>query len=295
MNSWKTIYPQETHVSAFHAYMLAAVGPRPIAFVSTIDKQGIPNLAPFSFFNAFGSRPPVLVFSPARRGRENTTKHTLENVEEVPECVINMVTFSMAEQMNLASTEFDKGQNEFVKAGFTEQPSLMVKPPRVKESPASFECKVLEIKKTGDLGGAGNLVICEVLALHFNEQVVLEDGKIDIHALDLVGRMGYDFYCRASGEALFELPKPKTKDVMGFDGLPKEIRESEFLSGQELARLANCASITEPDDDFIAALRGNAGQADFKNLIVRAKELIHIHDMENAWKTLIFAFSLQKK
>jgi flavin reductase (DIM6/NTAB) family NADH-FMN oxidoreductase RutF len=274
--------------------MLAAVGPRPIAFVSTIDKEGRPNLAPFSFFNAFGSRPPILVFSPARRGRENTTKHTLENVEEVPECVINMVSYSMAEQMNLASTEFGKGENEFVRAGFTELPSLLVQAPRVKEAPASFECKVLEVKKTGDLGGAGNLVICEVLALHFDESLVLESGKIDITAMDLIGRMGYEYYCRASGEALFELPKPKTNDVIGFDGLPREIRESEYFTGQELARLANCVGVPEPDAEFAIQIMQGAANPDYKILISKAKEFIHEHEVESAWKILQYAISLNK-
>jgi flavin reductase (DIM6/NTAB) family NADH-FMN oxidoreductase RutF len=236
---WKTFRPEETSLGAFHSYMLSAVGPRPIAFVSTIDPEGRPNLAPFSFFNAFGTNPATLVFSPARRGKDNSTKHTLHNVEAIPECVINVVSYPMVEQVSLASTDFEEGVSEFVKAGFTPLDSLHIRPFRVAESPAAFECVVEDIIKTGDQGGAGNLVVCRILALHFNERVFLPDGKIDPLQMDLVGRMGYEYYCHANASSIFEVPKPKTKDILGFDGLPVEIRESEFLNGKELARLAN--------------------------------------------------------
>jgi flavin reductase (DIM6/NTAB) family NADH-FMN oxidoreductase RutF len=239
IENWKTIRPEETSLGNFHSYMLAVVGPRPIAFVSTIDKEGTPNLAPFSFFNAFGTNPATLIFSPARRGKDNTTKHTLDNVEVVPECVINVVNFSMVEQVSLASTDFEQGVSEFEKAGFTALASNFVKPFRVAESPASFECKVEQVIKTGDQGGAGNLVICRILALHLNEEFLLEDGKVDQFKLDLVGRMGYEYYCRANPGSIFEIPKPKTKDVIGFDGIPQEIRESTLLNGNQLARIAN--------------------------------------------------------
>jgi flavin reductase (DIM6/NTAB) family NADH-FMN oxidoreductase RutF len=291
MKNWKTILPEEAEVPAFHSFMLAAVGPRPIAFVSTIDAHGRPNLAPFSFFNAFGSNPPILVFSPARRGRENTVKHTLENVEEVPQCVVNMVNFSMVEQMNLASTEFDKGVNEFEKAGFTALTSEKVKPPRVAEAPASFECEVINIIKTGDMGGAGNLVVSKVLALHFDSAMVLENGKIDQAAMDLVGRMGYDFYCRASKESIFELPKPKSKEVIGFDGLPEKVRESEIFTGAQLSRLANSLAIPEVDEPFLQKFSQILTHQTFSEILLLARQLILDNDIESAWKAINFALS----
>lgn len=247
--SWRTFIPGEIPLGELHSLMLAAIGPRPISFVSTIDKEGRPNLAPFSFFNAFGSNPATLVFSPARRGRDNTTKHTLDNVEVVPECVVNVVNFSMVEQVSLASTDFDEGVNEFEKAGFTQLKSEHVRPFRVAESPASFECKVEQIVKMGDQGGAGNLVICRILAVHYNEEMFMEDGKVDQFKMDLVGRMGYEYYVRADSGSIFELPKPRTKQILGFDGLPQSIRESDFLTGNELARLANLKTL--PDSEML--------------------------------------------
>jgi flavin reductase (DIM6/NTAB) family NADH-FMN oxidoreductase RutF len=286
MKTWKTIIPEELDVATWHSYMLAAVGPRPIAFVSTIDKEGRPNLAPFSFFNAFGSNPPTLVFSPARRGRDNTTKHTLHNVEVVKECVVNVVSFNIVEQMSLASTEFDEGVNEFEKAGFTEIPSIKVRPPRVGESPASFECEVVDIIKTGTEGGAGNLVVCKILALHFDNQLVLDSGKIDQISMDLVGRMGYEYYCRANANSIFELPKPKSKNVIGFDGLPKKIRESEYLTGNELARLANCESI--PEVNFGKLQIETVGS--FDQQIQEAKAFLGKNEIEKAWQELFKAY-----
>jgi flavin reductase (DIM6/NTAB) family NADH-FMN oxidoreductase RutF len=240
---WITICPEETSLGTLHSYMVAAVGPRPIAFVSTVDKENRPNLAPFSYFNAFGSNPATLVFSPARRGKDNTTKHTLHNVEAVPECVVNVVNFEMVEQVSLASTDFEEGVNEFEKAGFTPVASKFVRPFRVGESPAAFECKVEQVIKTGDQGGAGNLVVCRILAIHFQKEMLNEDGKVNQFRMDLVGRMGYEYYCRANEKSIFEVPKPKTKDILGFDGLPQEIRESDFLTGNQLARLANCKTL----------------------------------------------------
>lgn len=222
-----------------HSHLLGAVAPRPIAFASTIDRDGNVNLSPFSFFNCFGANPPILIFSPARRGRDNTTKHSYENVLEVPEVVINVVNYSMVQQASLASTEYPKGVNEFVKAGFTQVPSTMVKPPRVGESPASFECKVLQVIKTGDQGAAGNLVICEVILAHIKDEILDAEGKIDPFKLDAVSRMGGDWYCRAQGDALFKVPKPLDKIGIGVDQLPKEIRESTILTGNDLGMLAN--------------------------------------------------------
>ena len=219
--------------------LLSAVAPRPIAFASTISAAGEINLSPYSFFNAFSANPPILIFSPARRVRDNTTKHTLENVLEVPECVINIMNYGMVEQASLASTEYPRGTNEFVKAGFTEAPSEVVKPPRVAESPVAFECKVNEVIHLGTEGGAGNLVICEVLLVHLHDNYATKEGKLDQHQLDLVARLGGNYYARASGDALFEIPKPLTTLGVGVDALPKEVRVSNFLTGNQLGRLGN--------------------------------------------------------
>jgi flavin reductase (DIM6/NTAB) family NADH-FMN oxidoreductase RutF len=200
--------PKDTSVPKFHHLMLGAVAPRPIAFASTIDIEGRPNLSPFSFFNAFGANPPIVVFSPSRRGKDNTTKHTYENIKEVPEVVINAVTYEMVQKMSDSSADFPKGVNEFDMVGFTMQPSDLVKPFRVKESPVQFECRVLQVIETGYGPAAGNLVICEILRVHVNPEVMDEKGRIDPHKTDLVGRLGGEFYVRASGSALFELAKP---------------------------------------------------------------------------------------
>jgi flavin reductase (DIM6/NTAB) family NADH-FMN oxidoreductase RutF len=251
--------PKEILVGKMHSYLLGAIAPRPIAFASTIDKAGNINLSPFSFFNCFGANPPILVFSPARRGRDNTTKHSYENVLEVPEVVINIVNYAMVQQMSLASTEYPKGVNEFIKAGFTQVPSSVVKPPRVGESPAAFECKVLDVIKTGDQGAAGNLVICEVVLAHINDNILDTDGKVDPFKLDAVARMGGDWYCRANGDALFKVPKPLDKIGIGIDQLPEHIRTSTILTGNDLGMLANVEQIpslthelAEADKDVIS-------------------------------------------
>ncbi len=244
----KTISPKEVSTAEFHSYLLSAVAPRPIAFASTIDRAGNINLSPFSFFNAFGANPPILIFSPARRVRDNTTKHTLENVREIGEVVINVVNYAMVEQTSLASTEYEKGVNEFVKAGFTQVPSTLVKPPRVGESPVAFECKVLQIIETGSQGGAGNLIICEVVLAHIKEDILDEKGKIDTRKIDLVGRMGAEWYCRANGDALFEIPKPLLTKGIGIDQLPEEIRNSLVLTGNNLGRLANVEKLPTPTE-----------------------------------------------
>jgi len=244
------IIPSEIKTAQFHQHLLGAIAPRPICFASTIDEHGHPNLSPFSFFNVFGSKPPILIFSPARRVRDNTIKHTLENCLATREVVINVVNYAIVQQMSLSSCEFPKGVNEFIKAGFTPLASDVVKPFRVKESPAHFECKVLEVKATGDQGGAGNLIICEVLRMHLNDAVLNEHGQIDPHKIDLVARMGGDYYCRASGEAVFQVPKPNLQLGMGFDRLPARIKNSRILSGNHLGQLANCDQIPLPDADF---------------------------------------------
>ncbi len=241
------IDPKEIPVPELHGYLLGAVAPRPIAFASTVDKSGTVNLSPFSFFNVFSANPPIMIFSPARRGRDNTSKHTYQNVIEQPEVVINVVSHEMVEQMSLSSTEYEKGVNEFVKAGFTEERSEKVEPPRVKESPVSFECKVIEVRPLGDKGGAGNLVICEVLLIHLNDQILTE-GKIDPNKIDLVGRMGGNWYSRASGNDIFEVAKPLANKGIGVDQIPPHIRNSRILTGNNLGQLGNVEKLPSQEE-----------------------------------------------
>lgn len=242
------INPGDVSVQKMFAYLLSAVAPRPIAFASTIDLQGRPNLSPFSFFNAFGANPPILVFSPSRRGRDNTLKNTLENIQEVPQVVISVVTYDMVQQVNLASNEFPRGVNEFEKAGFQPIPSELVKPFRVKESPVNFECKVQQVIETGDGPSAGNLVICEVLRMHIHDTVLKEDGTIDTEKIDLVARMGEDYYCRAHAEALFRVQKPGTVPALGYDNLPENVRNSKVLTGNDLGVLSNQSEMPSEEE-----------------------------------------------
>lgn len=220
-------------------YLQHVIAPRPICFASTIDRKGNINLSPFSFFNMFSSNPPIVIFSPSRRVRNNTTKHSLQNVLEVPEVVINIVSYDMVQQTSLASCEYAKDVDEFIKAGFTKEPATMVKPPMVKESKAKLECKVLEVKVLGEEGGAGNLVICEVLRLHVNDELLTEGNKFDQTKLEHVARLGGDWYCHVSKENLFKVPKPNVQLGIGFDALPESIRYSKILSGNHLGQLAN--------------------------------------------------------
>lgn len=220
-------------------YLQHVIAPRPVCFASTIDKEGNVNLSPFSFFNMFSSNPPVVIFSPSRRVRDNTTKHTLENVKEVPEVVINIVTYDMVQQTSLASCEYPKGTNEFAKAGFTEEAATLVKPPMVKESKVKLECRVNEIKSLGNEGGAGNLVICEVLKMHIDDSLLDENKKIDQRKIEHVARLGGDWYCRVNEANLFQVEKPNTKLGIGIDSLPAAIRNSRILSGNNLGQLAN--------------------------------------------------------
>jgi flavin reductase (DIM6/NTAB) family NADH-FMN oxidoreductase RutF len=229
-----------------HAKLLGGIAPRPIAFASTIDDQGIPNLAPFSYFNVFSAQPPIVIFSPARRLRNNTTKHTLDNVLMVPEVVINLVDFAMVHQCSLASSDFDRGVNEFEKSGLTPLASEVVRPNRVAESPVQLECKVLRVDSLGETGGAGQLVICEVLRMHFRSDVLNEKGHPDPQRLDLVGRCGGSTYVRASGAALFDLPKPLAAQGVGVDTLPSEVRESRILTGNDLGQLGALSEM--PDE-----------------------------------------------
>ena len=293
----KTINPKSLNTASFHAYLLGAVVPRPIAFASTIDKAGNVNLSPFSFFNAFSSNPPILVFSSSRRVRDNTTKHTLENLKEVPEVVINIVNYAIVEQMSLSSTEYEKGVNEFVKSGLQAVDSEKVKPPRVKEAPAAFECKVNDIIALGEDGGAGNLIVCEVLLAHFQDNIFDKTGKIDPYKLDAVARMGGNWYCRAQGEALFEIPKPLKNKGIGVDQIPESIRNSEVLTGNHLGRLGNVVEL--PTSDIVKAYGNEARMMEFRKRFSQDKPSMeyHLHELarelldegktEEAWKVLL--------
>ncbi|MFH1121211.1 MAG: flavin reductase family protein [Bacteroidota bacterium] len=246
---FKTVDPSKTAHSELHKLMLGTIAPRPIAFASTIDAEGRPNLAPFSFFNAFGVNPSTIIFSPSRRGRDNTTKDTFENIKQVAEVVINAVTYSMVEQVSLASTEFPKGVNEFSKAGFTALASEKVRPFRVQESPVQWECRVRQIIETGSGGGAANLIVCEVQLVHINEEMLTGEGMIDTSRIDLVGRMGGDYYVRAHGNSLFTVEKPLMKPAIGIDSLPVHLRNSPVLTGNELGRLGS--SVRPPSSEEI--------------------------------------------
>ena len=289
-----TIIPGEIKTAQLHAFLLGAIAPRPICFASTIDADGNPNLSPFSFFNVFGSKPPVLIFSPARRVRDNSIKHTLENIYATKEVVINVVSYDIVQQMNLASCEYPKGTSEFEKAGFTPIKSDIVKPFRVKESPAQLECKVTQVIETGNEGGAGNLIICEVLRMHVNDDVIDENGKIDPHKIDLVARMGGDYYCRASGSAVFEVTKPNLNLGVGIDALPQGIRNSNVLTGNDLGLLGNSTSIplvsdVMYDDRLIQILRDYEQDANGRNhaLQIYARELLSAHEVDKAWQVLL--------
>lgn len=237
-------------------YLQYAIAPRPICFASTIDQDGNINLSPFSFFNMFSTNPPMCIFSPSRRVRDGSTKHTLENVLEVKECVINIVNYPMVQQMSLASTEYGKGVNEFEKAGFTMLPSLLVKPPRVAEAPVQLECLVQEVIHLGDKPGAGNLILAEVKLIHIQEDILDADGKIDQEKIDLVARLGGDWYCRVTPESLFKVAKPLTTLGIGIDALPKAVRNSYVLSGNDLGRLGNIEQL--PSADEIDEMQGNS-------------------------------------
>ena len=246
-----TLDPKELPIPKLHHYLLGSIGPRPIAFASTIDAEGNRNLAPFSFFNVFSANPPILIFSPARSGRTNTTKNTHDNVKAVAEVVINVVTYDMVHQMSLTSSPFEAGVDEFEKAGFTPIASDTIRPFRVKESPVQIECKVLEVKELGQNGGAGNLVICEVQKIHIDERVLDENQMVDQKKIDLVSRMGGNWYCRANDASMFEVDKPITTIGVGVDSLPINIRTSSQLTGNDLGILGNMQAI--PTDEEIKA------------------------------------------
>lgn len=266
--------PYDFPIPQRHQYIIGAVGPRPICWASTVNNEGQPNLAPYSFFNAYSSNPPVLVFSSNRRGRGNTTKDTLHNIEANGQVVINVVPYSLVNQMNISSTDYAADVNEFEKAGVTALPSEVVKPPRVKESPVQFECKVTQIIPLGTEGGAGNLFICEILRMHIDENILDENKEIDPHKIDLVGRMGKEYYVRAAGEAVFEIDNPFTKINIGFDGLPNHIKTSKYLTGNEIALMA--METTLPTEEEIAAAKSqHICRNDFEeSYFAKAKKLI---------------------
>ena len=288
--------PKEISVAELHHYLTGAVGPRPIALASTVDAEGKPNLSPFSFFNIFGANPPMAIFSPARRGRDNTTKHTFHNVKAVPEVVINVVNYAMVQQVSVASGEFADGVDEFTKSGLTPVASEKVRPFRVKESPVQFECVVKQVIETGTGGGAGNLVLCEIVLIHIREDLLDANNHIDQRKIDLVGRMGGMFYCRAHGDALFELVQPNKDFGVGVDALPRSVRNSTVLSGNDLGALGSLLAVpdetavneyklTELSDLFINMEKDPAG-LEFA-LHEKAKQLLREGNKEEAWKTLL--------
>jgi flavin reductase (DIM6/NTAB) family NADH-FMN oxidoreductase RutF len=291
-----TIDPKELNTKELHGYLMGSVGPRPIALASTIDENERPNLSPFSFFNIFSANPPIAIFSPSRRSRDNSTKHTLENASKTKEVVINLVSYNIVEQMSLSSADFSKGVNEFTKSGFTPVPSEKVKPFRVKESPVQLECVVQDIISMGNEGGAGNLVICEIVKIHISEHVLDTNKQIDPHKIDLVGRMGGNWYCRASGESIFKVEKPGSKKGIGFDGLPKRILNSFILSGNDLAKLAGVEKLPTTEDvnkykentDIAHILHTTTDDEEAREeLHFHAKELLEKNKIAEAWSTLL--------
>lgn len=288
--------PKELPVPRVHQLLLGAIGPRPIAFASTIDENGNANLSPFSFFNVFSANPPILIFSPARNGRTNTTKDTYNNVKNVPEVVINVVTHDIVQQMSLSSSPYPFDVDEFVKAGFTPLKSDLIKPFRVAESPVQFECKVNQVIELGDGGGAGNLVICEVVKIHVKEEVLDENGQIDQFKINLVSRMGGNWYCHANEQSMFEVQKPLTTIGIGFDALPKDILQSSVFSKNDLALLASVEEIpneTEVNEykllelsEIFVSLEDNPQKLEL-TLHENAKDLIKNNQIIDAWKTLL--------
>ncbi len=283
--------PHTLSPAQLQSYLQSAVAPRPIAFASTMDKSGKPNLSPFSFFNVFSSNPPILVFSPARRVRNNTTKHTLENCQATKQVVINVVNYDMVQQASLSSTEYPEGVNEFVKSGLTPIPSEMVKPYRVAESPVQFECKVIEIIALGKEGGAGNMIVCEVLKMHISEDVLDENGTIDPVKIDLVARLGANWYSRAK-EGLFEVEKPLTTLGIGVDAIPNFVKESPIFNGNDLGKLGNVEALPTEEEITIFVkqnfeVKGVLSADDEVKKHQLAKEYLNKNEVLTAWKVLL--------
>jgi flavin reductase (DIM6/NTAB) family NADH-FMN oxidoreductase RutF len=293
-----SIEPKDLSPAKLQGYLQSAVAPRPIAFASTLSASGKPNLSPFSFFNVFSSNPPILIFSPARRVRDNTIKHTLINAEATREVVINVVNFDIVQQASLSSTEYADGVNEFLKSGLTQIPSDIVKPYRVKESPVQFECKVNQIITLGTGGGAGNLIICEVLKIHIDEKILDENGAIDQHKIDLVSRLGNNWYSR-SNEGLFEVPKPIANLGIGVDAIPSFIKKSTIFNGNDLGMLGNVEALPTQEEVTIFvkenfAVKGILSADDDIKIHQKAKEYLNQNDVLSAWKVLL-ANSVSKK
>jgi flavin reductase (DIM6/NTAB) family NADH-FMN oxidoreductase RutF len=292
-----TLKTSDLTTPELHNYLQYAIAPRPICFASTVDKDGNVNLSPFSFFNLFSTNPPICVFSPSRRVRGNTTKHTLENILEVPECVINIVTYDMVQQTSLASVEYPKGVNEFIKSGFTPIASEMVKPPRVAESPVQLECVVNEVKPLGDGPGAGNLILAEIKLIHINEAILDAGGTIDQEKLDLVARLGGDWYCRVSKDNLFKVAKPVRTIGIGVDSIPYAIRNSKVLTGNNLGQLGNVEVLPgdneieeySQSDEIKELLDATIGDSRTRELQLhlKAKQLLDLGRVEEAWKVLL--------
>ncbi|MGB5498740.1 MAG: flavin reductase family protein [Maribacter sp.] len=286
-----SILPNDIPVQKLHGYLLGAVGPRPIAFASTIDYKGRPNLSPFSFFNVFSANPPILIFSPARRVRDNTTKHTLENIQKVKEVVINVVNFDIVQQMSLSSTEYAAGDNEFLKAGLSMLKSDLVRPYRVAESPVQFECKVTKVEPLGKEGGAGNLIFSEVVKIHIDKAIIGKDGRIDQYKIDQVARMGGNWYSRAN-QGLFEVPKPLSSLGIGVDTIPEEIKTSTVFTGNDLGMLGNIEKLPSQSqiDEFISSNDGLNALIKSRNRVkvhLKAKEYLTNEEVLSAWKVLL--------
>ena len=286
-----SVEPKDITTAQVQGYLQSAVGPRPIAFASTIDENGNPNLSPFSFFNVFSANPPILIFSPSRRVRDNTIKHTLINADATREVVINVVNFDMVQQTSLSSTEYADGVNEFLKAGFTAIPSDIVKPFRVAESPVQFECKVNDIISLGNQGGAGNLVICEVVKIHVSEAVLDANGAIDQYKIDLVSRMGGNWYSRAN-QGLFEVPKPLTTLGIGVDEIPDFVKESPVFDGNDLGMLGNVEALpTAAEIELFVkenfAVKGVLSADDVLKQHQKAKEYLNNNEVLSAWMVLL--------
>ena len=286
-----SLHPKDLTTGKLHSYLLSAVAPRPIAFASTIDAEGNPNLSPFSFFNVFSANPPILIFSPARRVRDNTTKHTLNNVETTKEVVINVVNYDLVQQASLSSTEYGEGVNEFDKAGLTMLESDEVKPYRVLESPIQLECKVNDIIKLGNEGGAGNLVICEVVKLHLSKDILNDDETVNQEALDLVARAGGSYYSRAK-KGFFEIPKPIQTLGIGVDNMPEDVKNSMILTGNNLGMLGNVEKLPNQEDvdkfiNEISERYPNIKDASHREKHKLAKNYLSFGDVESAWKLLL--------
>ena len=290
MKEMRAIKPGDIPVRDFHQFLLGSVAPRPIAFVSTVDEKGNANLAPYSFFNAFSSNPPTLVFSSNRRVKDNTTKDTLHNVRESGECVINVVTYDIVRQSAVTSVEFEPGVSEFDKSGLTPIESELVRPYRVKESPVQMECKVKEIITLGEHGGAGHLVICDVLLMHVAERIIDERGRIDPHKIDLMGRMGRAYYVRASGPAIHTIVQEVTQMVIGYDALPEKIKNSHILSANHLGLLAGLHKMPDAQEIEAFVSKSDLDFNDQDALHRAAAELLDRDDREKAMTTLMAGF-----